>query len=103
MWVFPRGNGVTPTAATVLAESVPNPGGWGQPLADFPSTGCDVASHFRNQSIVVNIDLCGYLTNAVWASSGCRSPPFRPLLFVDVGLVADVMWDRPFELHGLCC
>ena len=30
-------------------------------LADFPSTECDITSHFRNQSIIVNIDLCGEL------------------------------------------
>lgn len=30
-------------------------------MADFPSTHCDIPSHFRNQSIIVNIDLCGEL------------------------------------------
>lgn len=104
VWVLPRGGGVTPNAATVAAEAVPDPSVWGQPLADFPATGCDVASHFRNQSIVVNIDLCGYLTEAVWASSGCRLPPLDPFCFVvGGGLVADVTRDRPFQLHGLCC
>ena len=28
-------------------------------MADFPSTDCNIGSHFRNQSIVANIDLCG--------------------------------------------
>ncbi|CAL5867668.1 uncharacterized protein PFLUO_LOCUS1887 [Penicillium psychrofluorescens] len=40
---------------------VPNPALWGTALADFPSTDCNIASHFRNQSIIANIDLCGEL------------------------------------------
>ncbi|KAJ5646229.1 hypothetical protein N7490_002601 [Penicillium lividum] len=39
----------------------PNPSTWGTALADFPGTECDIASHFKNQSIIVNIDLCGQL------------------------------------------
>ncbi len=48
-----------------------DPSSWGVPMADFPGTKCDVGSHFRNQSIVVNIDLCGVLTEALWEGSGC--------------------------------
>ena len=88
VWVFARGGAGGPTtAAAVWAEPVPDPSGWGLPLADFPATGCDVGSHFRNQSIVVNIDLCGYLTDAVWASSGCRIPPLFFVLFCFVLLM----------------
>jgi hypothetical protein len=39
----------------------PDPSGWGTAFADFPSTKCDIGSHFRNQSIIANIDLCGEL------------------------------------------
>ena len=80
VWVFAR---ESTAAAAVWAEqpAAPDPSAWGLPLADFPATGCDVGSHFRNQSIVVNIDLCGYLTDAVWASSGCRIPPFSLFWF----------------------
>ncbi|KAK4104900.1 glycoside hydrolase family 16 protein [Parathielavia hyrcaniae] len=73
-WIFPRNiqSGLTALPASA-ADPAPDPSTWGPPLADFPSTSCDVASHFRNQSIIVNIDLCGYFTEAVWASSGCPS------------------------------
>lgn len=37
----------------------PDPSTWGKAIADFPSTECDIGSHFRNQSIIANIDLCG--------------------------------------------
>jgi hypothetical protein len=40
-------------------ERRPDPSSWGPALADFPSTHCDIPSHFSNQSIIVNIDLCG--------------------------------------------
>ncbi|SPQ21189.1 f2cbb163-843c-445c-b6aa-eb9c4e475f41 [Thermothielavioides terrestris] len=78
VWVLGRdggGGGKGVISALPAAEQLAGPDmdTWGPPLADFPSTSCDVASHFRNQSIIVNIDLCGELPNAVWASSGCPS------------------------------
>jgi hypothetical protein len=50
----------------------PRPSRWGEALADFPNTECDIGSHFKNQSIIVNIDLCGDMTEAKWNSSGCE-------------------------------
>ncbi|EME86705.1 uncharacterized protein MYCFIDRAFT_172402 [Pseudocercospora fijiensis CIRAD86] len=43
----------------VTNTTAPDPSTWGEALADFPSTHCDISSHFRNQSIIANIDLCG--------------------------------------------
>ncbi|PYH41034.1 glycoside hydrolase family 16 protein [Aspergillus saccharolyticus JOP 1030-1] len=62
-WFFPRDSIPTDIAnsATNTTNSMPDPSSWGTPLADFPSTHCDIASHFRNQSIIANIDLCGEL------------------------------------------
>lgn len=42
-----------------IASQAPDPSTWGTALADFPNLECDIGSHFRNQTIVVNIDLCG--------------------------------------------
>ncbi|EAQ85998.1 hypothetical protein CHGG_07251 [Chaetomium globosum CBS 148.51] len=71
VWVFGReGSG---GVRSLPVGTSPDPSAWGRPLADFPATNCDMGRHFRNQSIVVNIDLCGYLTEAVWESSGCPS------------------------------
>lgn len=55
-WFFPTGT----IPADITAEN-PDPSSWGTALADFPSTNCDIASHFKNLSIIVNIDLCGEL------------------------------------------
>ncbi|KAL7823965.1 family 16 glycoside hydrolase [Trichoderma gracile] len=51
----------------------PDPSTWGEAAADFPSTDCNVGNHFRNNSIILNIDLCGDLVYGVWDSSGCSS------------------------------
>lgn len=55
-WFFPR-DGIPDD----ITNSTPDPSTWGTALADFPSTNCDIPSHFANQSIIVNIDLCGQL------------------------------------------
>lgn len=52
----------------------PDPSTWGTAFADFPSTECNIGSHFKNQSIVANIDLCGDWAGAdkfYLTQSGC--------------------------------
>ncbi|KAK2019426.1 endo-beta-glucanase [Colletotrichum eremochloae] len=66
VWQFPRGS-VPPD----VTGEAPDPSGWGEALADFPNTSCDVGSHFRNQSLIINIDVCGALVEAKYADSGC--------------------------------
>lgn len=55
VWFFPRSD--IPSDITDITS--PDPSGWGTALADFPNTHCDIGSHFKNQSIIANIDLCG--------------------------------------------
>ncbi|KAJ5089040.1 hypothetical protein N7532_007724 [Penicillium argentinense] len=57
-WFFPRNS--IPDDIT-NSSAVPDPSTWGTALADFPSTECNIPSHFRNQSIIANIDMCGEL------------------------------------------
>ncbi|KAJ2970491.1 hypothetical protein NUW58_g9679 [Xylaria curta] len=68
VWQF--GRDLVP--ADITAKQ-PDPSSWGQAAADFPNTGCNIASHFRNQSIIANIDLCGQYAGGVYAQSGCPS------------------------------
>ncbi|KAG6218482.1 hypothetical protein E4U50_000901 [Claviceps purpurea] len=56
-----------------ITTKKPYPAGWGAASADFPSTECDIGAHFKNHSIVVNIDLCGDLVSENWEQSGCPS------------------------------
>lgn len=69
MWQFARGN-----IPSDITNKAPKPETWGVALSDFPSTSCDIGSHFKNNSIVANIDLCGDLLNGdkgAYATSGC--------------------------------
>ncbi|KAL7903394.1 glycoside hydrolase family 16 protein [Trichoderma sp. SZMC 28014] len=56
-----------------ITSQKPDPSTWGEAAADFPSTDCNVGNHFRNNSIILNIDLCGDLVYGVWDKSGCSS------------------------------
>ncbi|KAI0246779.1 endo-beta-glucanase [Lactifluus subvellereus] len=46
---------------------------WGTPAAHFPSTHCDISSHFGPASIIINIALCGDWagSDSAYASAGC--------------------------------
>ncbi|KAF2713810.1 glycoside hydrolase family 16 protein [Pleomassaria siparia CBS 279.74] len=54
VWSFPRSN-----IPSDITSKSPDPSTWGTALADFPNLECDISSHFKNQTIVVDIDLCG--------------------------------------------
>jgi hypothetical protein len=60
IWLFPRSSIPDDISGD---NAVPDPSTWGTALADFPNTNCDIGSHFRNQSIIANIDLCGQLAS----------------------------------------
>ena len=55
VWFFGRNS--IPT--DISDGTSPDPSSWSTPLADFPSTDCSITDHFTNQSIIMNIDLCG--------------------------------------------
>ncbi|KAL2433623.1 putative glycosidase C21B10.07 [Exophiala dermatitidis] len=63
VWFFDRDNIPddinTSTSNSTNSTTTPDPSTWSKALADFPSTDCNIANHFRNQSIIVDIDLCG--------------------------------------------
>lgn len=54
VWQFPRSS-----IPGDITSGNPDPSTWGEATADFPNTDCDIGTHFRNQSIIANIDLCG--------------------------------------------
>lgn len=59
MWQFARN-----AIPTDITATTPDPSTWGEALADFPNTHCNMNKHFYNQSIVIDIDVCG-----TWAGS----------------------------------
>ncbi|KAK4657295.1 hypothetical protein QC762_211720 [Podospora pseudocomata] len=79
-WIWPRSDIPTDINLDVAAlgqgsrgvTAKPDPSSWGLPLADFPNTRCDMEQHFRNQSLIVNINICGdFITEDIWNASGC--------------------------------
>ena len=54
MWDWWRG-----TVPADITAGTPDPSTWKKASSDFPNTHCDIDTHFKNQSIIANIDLCG--------------------------------------------
>ncbi|KAJ5903281.1 CAZyme family GH16 [Penicillium tannophilum] len=57
-----------------ITSGSPDPSTWGKAYADFPSTECNIGNHFKNQSIIANIDFCGGWASATeyyTTQSGC--------------------------------
>ncbi|KAK2602442.1 hypothetical protein N8I77_008972 [Diaporthe amygdali] len=68
MWQFARSS-----IPSDITSGSPDPSTWGTALADFPDTGCNIGNHFKNQSIIMNIDLCGDLAGDLYSGTSCPS------------------------------
>lgn len=68
VWNFMRGS-----VPDDITNNNPDPSTWGEATADFPDTGCDIDSHFKNQTIIINIDLCGsWAGGTAYTESSCE-------------------------------
>jgi len=54
-----------------ITSGNPDPTTWGEAAAIFPNTGCDIASHFYDHSIVLDTTICGDWAGPAYSSSGC--------------------------------
>ncbi|KAF8069103.1 laminarinase [Lyophyllum atratum] len=74
VWFWTRSATNVPADVKNGATSV-NTGNWGTPVAYFPNTSCDIATHFGAHNIVINCKLtfCGDWAGNVYGSSGCPS------------------------------
>ncbi|KAH9475564.1 putative glycosidase C21B10.07 [Psilocybe cubensis] len=71
IFFWPRNDDSVPREVSTGARRV-NPDGWGTPAAFFPSTSsCDLAEHFEENNIIINLTLCGDFAGAVYPASGC--------------------------------
>ena len=57
VWFWPRDSESVPHEVRHGALLV-DTGCWGTPVADFPSTDCDMESHFGPHNIVINLTFC---------------------------------------------
>ncbi|RFU77843.1 glycoside hydrolase family 16 [Trichoderma arundinaceum] len=64
IWHFPRGS-----IPRDIERKRPRPETWGQPIAIFGGSSCDVNRYFHNMRLVLNINFCGDYGNAVWGKS----------------------------------
>jgi len=54
-------------------SSTVDPLTWGFPVANFPNTYCNLADHFSEENIIINLTLCGDWAGNVYQNSGCPS------------------------------
>ncbi len=100
VWFFPRPS----IPADISTGNSPDPSSWGTALADFPKTDCSISDHFRNQSIIANIDLCGQ-----WAGQALYYTQQAGCLGTCSNLVAtsaiafeDAYWEfKSFKVYGV--
>lgn len=71
IWEFPRSS-----IPSDISHGTPDPSGWPEATADFPSTHCDIGTHFQNQSIVVGVAVCG-----IWADGALNQDVCKVLSF----------------------
>lgn len=75
VWFWSQDNaGSAPTGMKNGDTSI-NTDNWGQPVAYFPNTDCNLASLFSENNIIINLTFCGDWagSSSVYASSGCPS------------------------------
>jgi hypothetical protein len=68
VWFWSRGDGSVPADVKNGAPNV-DTSKFGTPSADFPSTSCDIKSHFGAHNIIINLTLCEFPTPANRATS----------------------------------
>lgn len=66
IWRFLR-----PSIPQDITDKTPDPSTWGTPAAFFPSTNCDIASHFSDHQLVIDTTICGDFGTPTYAASGC--------------------------------
>lgn len=65
VYFFPRGS-----IPSDITAGAPQPQSWSTPMANWPSTDCNMASHFYNHSVIFDTTLCGDWAGAVWSGTG---------------------------------
>lgn len=66
IWHWPRAS-----IPNDITAKKPNPSQWGRPVADFPSTDCNIASHFVDHSLIIDTSICGQWAGPTFSDFGC--------------------------------
>ena len=97
VFFFPRQS----IPSDIASESPnPDPSTWGQPIAAFSGSGCDLEKHFQNHKIVFNTTFCGAWAGASFDEVGeCKK---TGMTCVDYVKSHPEKYDEAFwELNGL--
>ncbi|KAI0344060.1 hypothetical protein BDW22DRAFT_1355344 [Trametopsis cervina] len=65
VYFFPRNS-----IPSDITANAPQPQSWGQPMAFWPSSGCNPFTFFNSHSAIFDTTLCGDWASGVWGSSG---------------------------------
>ncbi|KDQ51418.1 glycoside hydrolase family 16 protein [Jaapia argillacea MUCL 33604] len=71
VWFWPRNSASVPSDVSTSGSASVDTSNWGEPYAYFPNTDCDLATHFSENNIIINLTLCGDWAGAVFNSDGC--------------------------------
>jgi hypothetical protein len=63
VWFWSRGDGGVPADVKNGAKTI-DTSKFGTPGADFPSTSCDMKSHFGAHNIIINLTLCMFIISS---------------------------------------
>jgi hypothetical protein len=94
IWFFPRG--AIPADLSSSSEN-PDPTGWGQPMASFSDSGCNIDEFFNDHQIVFDTTFCGDWAGnaAVWASDpvcGSKAPTCQAFVQNNPSAFQDAYW-----------
>ncbi|KIW65082.1 hypothetical protein PV04_07366 [Phialophora macrospora] len=94
IWFFPRG--AIPSDLSSSSGN-PDPSGWGQPMASFSDSGCNIDDFFNDHQIVFDTTFCGDWAGnaAVWASDavcGSKAPTCQAFVQNNPSAFQDAYW-----------
>ncbi|TDL21114.1 endo-beta-glucanase [Rickenella mellea] len=94
VYFWARNDASVPTDVKTGGNTV-DTSAWGTPVANFPNTSCDFASHFKAHKIIINLTFCGD-----WAGSSFATAEVCPRIgscddYVDKnpGAFQNAYWD----------
>ncbi|ETI26375.1 hypothetical protein G647_03152 [Cladophialophora carrionii CBS 160.54] len=92
IWFFPRG--AIPSDLS-SASATPDPSGWGQPMASFDNSGCDIDEFFNDHQIVFDTTFCGDWAGNVWTSDpvcSSKAPTCEAFVQNNPSAFQDAFW-----------
>ncbi|PVG02131.1 hypothetical protein CPB86DRAFT_794390 [Serendipita vermifera] len=100
-WFWSRTEENVPCDIVTPEQTVIDTDTWGDPVALFPNTSCDIESKFDVNNVIINLTFCGDWADAVYPDSGC---PGTCVDFVNSNPSAfsDAYWDiAAIRMYGL--